>query len=149
MPAPAYHGRNNYENMLRDKSRGLDVTFHGPFDSKDIGSVLETLDAVIVPSIWWESHGMVVREAKLAGLPVIVSDHGALAEPVEHGINGLLFKPGNARSLRDKMYILAHTDGLADKIAKGAMDILSVDEDVRVCRAACLPPIGKSENTEK
>lgn len=130
-PAPAYHGKCEYETMLRQKSRGLNVKFHGAFNPEKILDILLSLDAVIVPSLWWESHGMVVREAKLAGLAVIVSSHGALAEPIKDGVNGLLFRPGDARSLRDKIYILASTPGLADAIANGPMDIISIEDDAQ------------------
>ena len=128
-PAPAYHGNSDYEATLKEKARGLNTTFHGPFDPENIADILAGLDAVIVPSVWWESHGMVVREANMAGLPVIVSNHGAVAEPVEDGKNGLLFLPGNARSLRDKIYILATTAGLADAISKNKMNVKSMKQD--------------------
>jgi len=130
-PAPDYHGDQRYAKTLKEKSRGLPITFHGPYDPYEVAQVLAELDAVVVPSLWWESHGMVVREAKLAGLPVIASDHGALAEAIDDGVNGLLFRPGDIKHLRDKMHILATTPDLADAIAKGRMDILSIDEDAK------------------
>jgi len=130
-PSPSYHGRNDYEKALRQKSRGLDVTFHGPIMPEETPEALAELDAVIVPSLWWESHGMVVREAQMAGKPVIASAHGALGEAIRDGITGLLFRPGNVRNLRDKMYILAQTPGLADAIAQTPADVLSIDDDAR------------------
>jgi len=130
-PAPPYHGNRKYAAMLEEKARGLPITFHGPYKPEEVPQVLASLDAVVVPSLWWESHGMVVREAKLVGLPVIVSSHGAVCEPVRDGVNGLLFKPGIYRHLRDKIHILATTPGLADTIAKGRMDILSIEEDAQ------------------
>ena len=39
-------------------------------------------DVLIAPSIWPESFGLVTREALSAGLWVIASDAGALAEPI-------------------------------------------------------------------
>jgi glycosyltransferase involved in cell wall biosynthesis len=35
---------------------------------------------VIMPSLWWESHGLVASEAMANGIPVIASDRGALPE---------------------------------------------------------------------
>ncbi len=128
-PSPSYHGQSGYEKALRLKSRGLDVTFHGPIKPEDIPEALSGLDAVIVPSLWWESHGMVVRESKMAGRPVIASAHGPLVEAIRDGIDGLLFRRGNSKHLRDKMYILAHTPGLADAIAGQSVQVLSIDED--------------------
>jgi glycosyltransferase involved in cell wall biosynthesis len=58
---------------------------------------------LIVPSIWHETFGLVVAEAYAVGLPVIASRIGALTEIVRDGETGLLFTPGDARDLADKM----------------------------------------------
>ena len=39
-------------------------------------------DVLIAPSIWPESFGLVTREALSAGLWVIASEAGALADPI-------------------------------------------------------------------
>lgn len=59
--------------------------------------------ALVVPSIWYENFPRTIVEAFACGLPVIVSRIGALAELVHDGETGLLFEPGNARDLADKM----------------------------------------------
>ena len=45
-------------------------------------------DVLVAPSIWPESFGLVTREALQLGLWVIASDIGALAEPIDDGVNG-------------------------------------------------------------
>lgn len=71
--------------------------------------------AVVVPSIWYETFGMVVVEAFARGTPVIASRIGALAELVSEGETGLLFEPGNAQDLADKMaWALAHPKQMAE-----------------------------------
>ena len=59
--------------------------------------------ALVLPSIWYENFPRTLVEAFGCGLPVIASRIGALAELVQDGITGLLFEPGNARDLSDKM----------------------------------------------
>ena len=59
--------------------------------------------ALILPSICNESFPRTLVEAYGSGLPVIASRIGALAELVTEGITGLLFDPGNAQELADKM----------------------------------------------
>ena len=58
-------------------------------------------DVLIAPSIWPESFGLVTREALSAGLWVIASDTGALAEPIlntkDH--NGFVIQPNNLDDL--------------------------------------------------
>lgn len=55
--------------------------------------------ALVLPSICYENFPRTLVEAFGAGLPVIASRIGALAELVEHGKTGLLFEPGDAQDL--------------------------------------------------
>ena len=59
--------------------------------------------ALVVPSIWYETFGLVIVEAFACATPVIVSRIGVLAELVRDGETGLLFEPGNPRDLAEKM----------------------------------------------
>jgi glycosyltransferase involved in cell wall biosynthesis len=52
-------------------------------------------DVLIAPSIWPESYGLVTREALSAGLWVVASDIGALADPIQPGVNGHVVPPGD------------------------------------------------------
>jgi glycosyltransferase involved in cell wall biosynthesis len=58
---------------------------------------------LVVPSLWFETFGLVVGEAMSHGIPVIASRIGALAELVEDGRTGLLFSPGAADELAAMM----------------------------------------------
>lgn len=58
---------------------------------------------LIVPSIWYENFPRTIVEAFASGLPVIASRIGALADIIRDGETGLLFTPGDARDLADKM----------------------------------------------
>ena len=59
--------------------------------------------ALVVPSICYETFGMVAIEAFASGTPVIASRIGALAELVRDGETGLLFEPGDAKDLTHKL----------------------------------------------
>ncbi len=54
---------------------------------------------VVVPSITYEMCPLVILEACSHGIPVIASRLGAQQELVTHGVNGLLFDPGNSDDL--------------------------------------------------
>lgn len=58
---------------------------------------------LVMPSIWYETFGLVMIEAFACRLPVIASDIGAMAELVEDGKTGLLFKTGDATDLAKKI----------------------------------------------
>lgn len=67
--------------------------------------------ALVLPSIWYENFPRTLVEAFASGLPVIASRIGALADIVEDGVTGLLFEPGNAEDLAQKMqWLAAHPD---------------------------------------
>ncbi|MEZ5967418.1 MAG: glycosyltransferase [Planctomycetota bacterium] len=76
------------------------IRFRGAFASERLGQVLARLDALVVPSLWYENTPFVVLEALWAGVPVLASDLGGIAEVVQDGVNGRLFAPGDADSLR-------------------------------------------------
>jgi glycosyltransferase involved in cell wall biosynthesis len=56
-------------------------------------------DACLVPSVWQETGPLAVYEAMAAGLPVIGSRLGGIAERVRDNVDGILFFPGNAKEL--------------------------------------------------
>jgi glycosyltransferase involved in cell wall biosynthesis len=71
--------------------------------------------ALVVPSIWYETFGMVAIEAFASGTPVVASRIGSLAALVREGQTGLLFEPGNARDMAGKLaWALAHPDEMAE-----------------------------------
>jgi len=83
------------------------IVFAGPYGEADTGRVFAGLDALLVPSTWYENTPFVVLEAFAAGVPVVASDLGGLAEVVQHEQNGLLFRAGDAASLRAAIERLA------------------------------------------
>lgn len=70
------------------------------------GEILERMRRaayLVMPSIWYETFGLVAVEAFASGLPVIASRLGAMAELVDDGETGLLFEPGSATDLAAKI----------------------------------------------
>jgi glycosyltransferase involved in cell wall biosynthesis len=79
------------------------VTCLGSLPSEVVRHEMGRAIALVVPSIWYETFGLVVIEAFACSTPVIVSRIGALAELVRDGETGLLFEPGDPRDLADKI----------------------------------------------
>lgn len=68
---------------------------------------------LILPSEWYETFGRVAIEAFAKGTPVVASNIGAIAELIEHGYNGLLFRPSDSNDLADKIkWLLDHPQEL-------------------------------------
>lgn len=58
---------------------------------------------LVFPSLWHEHFPRTIVEAYACGLPIIASRLGAMAELVEEGRTGLLFEPGSAQELAEKL----------------------------------------------
>jgi glycosyltransferase involved in cell wall biosynthesis len=70
--------------------------------------------ALVMPSIWYETFGMVAVEAFAAGTPVIASAIGVLPHLIQDHVTGLLFEPGNSEDLARKMqWALANPEVMA------------------------------------
>jgi len=88
---PSYHGDTRYVERLRAlAAREPRVRLHGPFEHGELVRILAGLDGVAAPSRWNEVFGLTVREARAAGLPVLVSDAGDLADVTDGGAAGLV-----------------------------------------------------------
>ncbi len=83
------------------------VRFVGPYAHDRIDEVLARVDCVVLPSIWEETYGFVLDEAVAAGLPVIASDVGGMAERIVEGVSGFLVPPGDPDALAARMEALA------------------------------------------
>lgn len=87
---------------------------HGWKSSTEINEAMQKAAYLIVPSIWYETFGLIVIEAFANGLPVIASRIGALSELVDDGRTGLLFQPGSHKSLAE---LIAWAERHPDKMA--------------------------------
>jgi len=81
------------------KQAGSNVVYHGPYDNADVQRLMARVDAVVVPSIWWENSPVVIQEALTSLRPVICSDIGGMAEKVRPGLDGFHFEAGQPSSL--------------------------------------------------
>lgn len=68
--------------------------------------LLQDARVLVLPSLWYETQGLVVLEAAALGIPAIVPDTSAAREFVVDGETGLWFKGGDVNDLAQKMKIL-------------------------------------------
>jgi glycosyltransferase involved in cell wall biosynthesis len=93
-----------------------DARFPGWLRPEEIRRCLARARALVFPSLWYETLGLVVIEAAAAGVPAIVSDRCAATDFIRDGDNGLHFSHGDARSLAEKMLKIAEDDELAGRL---------------------------------
>lgn len=74
------------------------LNMRGPIGRSDLPQMLADADVYIQPSRY-ESQCIALLEAMGAGCLVIASNLPAVAEYIEHGVNGLLVTPGDVKAL--------------------------------------------------
>jgi glycosyltransferase involved in cell wall biosynthesis len=92
-----------YSARLHELATNPAIHFLGSLPHEELWHVLSNADAIVVPSVWYETYSIVIQEAFAAKVPVIASNLGALAERVTDGVDGLLVPPHDATALRDTM----------------------------------------------
>lgn len=97
---PAKGANDAYADALLRRIRSSDRARHdGPYGQSELPGILHALDALIVPSLWYENTPTVIYEALAAGVPVIATDLGGLRELVLAHRGGWLFPREDAASL--------------------------------------------------
>ena len=129
-PGLPYHGDTGYRARLEAAAATIPGTirFHGRYDPGDVPRIIASLDALVVPSLWYESFSLVVREGFLAGVPVVAAGHGAMAEAIEHGVSGLLFTPGDPADLARQLARLLEEPGLRERLGRHPHGVASIEE---------------------
>ena len=77
------------------------VSLRGVYPQVRINELFAAIDVLVAPSIWPESFGLIVREARHFGKWVVASDRGALAEDIVDGEDGTVIDVGGKRDLTD------------------------------------------------
>jgi glycosyltransferase involved in cell wall biosynthesis len=75
------------------------VELAGHADEARCSALMARARAVLLPSMWEEPFGLVAVEAMAAGAPPIAAGHGAFTELITDGVDGVLFRPGDAAAL--------------------------------------------------
>ena len=88
----------------------FNIKFLGRVDQKKLDGLYKSASAVLVPSICYETFGIIIIEAFARRTPVIVNDLGALPEVVEESGGGLIYK--NERELIEVVKRLAQNEYL-------------------------------------
>jgi len=92
-------GHNAYLDSLKELAAADErIELMGTFPSDEMGRVLRTANALVMPALWYENEPLVVKAAQYIGLPVLASDIGTLATSIRDGINGWLLPPGDVEA---------------------------------------------------
>jgi glycogen(starch) synthase len=90
--------RGHLEYIARSTGHQWKITFTGWIPDHELVALLNSADVLVVPSIY-EPFGIVALEGMAAGVPVVASDVGGLAEIIEHERTGILAYSRNPESI--------------------------------------------------
>lgn len=105
------------------------ITFAGTFPRERIGRTLGAIDVLVVPSRWYENSPLVIFEAFAAGVPVVATDLGGMAEAVASEGDGLLFELEDVDDLARQLRRLIEEPGLIARLRAGIGPVKTVEED--------------------
>jgi glycosyltransferase involved in cell wall biosynthesis len=116
-------GREVMEARIAGLGLAERVHFTGAVEPEQVPALLASMDAAVAP--YEQCDGFYFSPLKLyeylaAGLPVVASRIGQVEEVVEHGINGLLCPPGDARGVADALIRLRRDSQLARGLGTAA-----------------------------
>ncbi len=112
--------------MLKDLKKkhysNTNLILHGHKDPAFIENEITNSKLLIFPSEWFECMPMTIVEAFRAGTLVIASNIGSINYIIKDKYNGILFKPGNYKDLREKVNWALDNPNECDLISKNALN---------------------------
>jgi glycosyltransferase involved in cell wall biosynthesis len=103
-------GDGPLEDTLREKAKDAskgNIHLRGRVPPAELYDEMATATATIFPSEWAEPFGRVTVESMSLGTPVVGSHVGGIAEIINDGETGLLFRPGNVDELSNRLIDIA------------------------------------------
>lgn len=121
----------------RAAASGL-VTYAGWVDGETKSTLIASATALVFPSLWPETFGLVIAESLLSGRPVVATPQAA-GSFVRDGENGLVTTDTGPRGLADALRRVAVDADLRARLARGAAaSAAALDFDTHVDRLAAV-----------
>jgi glycosyltransferase involved in cell wall biosynthesis len=97
--------------LARLPKLGRNVRYHGGYDHGQVDQLMQRVDLVLMPSIWWENSPVVIQEALRNRRPIVCSGIGGMAEKVRDRIDGFHFPAGDSLALASLLLRLSRNPG--------------------------------------
>ncbi|MEP6611190.1 MAG: glycosyltransferase family 4 protein [Mucilaginibacter sp.] len=107
---------------FKNEYRLDNVDFLGKKTKAEVLQLVKGADFLICPSECYEVLGFTVVEAMALGKPVIGAAIGGIPEMVINNYTGLLFEPGNAAQLSERIQLLYDNESLVTEMGKNALE---------------------------
>jgi glycosyltransferase involved in cell wall biosynthesis len=120
---PAENG-DAYTEAIREHARDDErIKLCGTLQRDEVVDTYNSLDVLVVPSIWYENSPITISESLSMGCPVVCSDTAGMTDLVRNEVNGLTFPVGSKQGLADCLKRLAEKPELLGQLRKGVRPI--------------------------
>jgi glycosyltransferase involved in cell wall biosynthesis len=124
-----FHEVEYHKKIIEIASGDPRIEFKGRYDFNKVASLLEDIDIVIVPSIWYENAPLTISTSLAHGVPVITSSSGGMGEMVKDGENGFTFRIGDALDLSKKIQTIAQNPDMIKHLEQKVYYPIRVEEE--------------------
>jgi glycosyltransferase involved in cell wall biosynthesis len=124
-----YPDKGKFLSLLQQSPH---IRMMGCYENAEVGAILREVDVVVAPSIWYENAPLVIREAFLAGKPVVTAAFGGMQEWVQDGVNGLLFRPRDVLDLRGTLERFITDPDLVRRLSNNFPTVQSIAADAQM-----------------
>lgn len=107
------------KRLIQEKGLGNKIKLIKPVLHQELAKLYHGADVFVLPSIL-EPLGKVILEAQAAGVPVIATKQGGVADVISDQVNGLLVPPKNSKALAKAIVKLRNDPQLGLKISRKA-----------------------------
>jgi glycosyltransferase involved in cell wall biosynthesis len=113
--------RDYLESVSRSTGHQWKIKFTGFISDEELAALMPNSDVLVIPSIY-EPFGIVALEGMAAGVPVVASQVGGLAEVIEHDRTGVFVYPRNPESIAWGVDRMLSNPDHAMRMAKNARE---------------------------
>jgi glycosyltransferase involved in cell wall biosynthesis len=113
-------GDGELKNHIQSQYPAAQIT--GWLSADQARAKLRLARALVFPSLWYETQGLVVAEAAAMGIPSVVSDSCAASDWVVNGETGLWFRTGDPDDLANKISQLRDNPDIAARLGQAAYE---------------------------
>lgn len=113
------HDKEYFKDLASNDKR---IIFYGKIPNEETQKFYKNADITVVPSIWYETFGIVVIESFKFGTPVVASRIGNYPELVKDGYNGFLFEQGNIDELKKILENIIENPKQLEELSRNAFE---------------------------
>ncbi len=111
---------SGFVEALKARHQGDWLEWRGTYEADQTAEVMSGIDALIVPSRWYENSPNVILEAQAMRVPVVATRLGGMAELVRHDVDGLLFELNDPEDLARQLERLIAEKDLSNRLSASA-----------------------------